>query len=430
MPTSPVASITNGPMPVMRCRAVGEADGMVVATAVGDGTGWSRRFPAAPLLAGALMRRGLMVRLAPFGVHGTGLAVDPAVAAVIRDTPTITGVVADSSASRHVLAPDGPEPLADVLRAWHEVAGPRHVVLAGPRSFCAGVDRAIEIVERALEQHGRPVYVRKQIVHNVHVVGELERRGAVFVDELDEIPDDATVIFSAHGVSPAVREEAARRELDVIDATCPLVSKVHSEARRFARRGDTIVLIGHAGHEESEGTLGVAPEQTVLVQTAEDVELLGITGPVSYLTQTTLAVDEAGQVADALRARYPQLAGPDSADICYASTNRQEAVRAIASESDLVVVIGSRNSSNSVRLAELARRMGVAAHLVDFVGEIELGWLAGARTIGLTAGASAPHALVEDVIEALRGLGPVIVSERRVAEESTKFNIPKEVRTP
>ena len=306
----------------------------------------------------------------------------------------------------------------------------RRVLLAGPRSFCAGVERAIEIVERALLIYDGPVYVRKQIVHNTHVVRDLEHRGAIFVDELDEIPDGATVIFSAHGVSPAVRQRAAERGLRVIDATCPLVTKVHNEARRFARRGSSIVLIGHAGHEESEGTLGVEPDRTVLVETAEDARRLEISGPVSYLTQTTLAVDEAEQVAGALRERFPDIVAPDSDDICYATTNRQDALRAIAAESDLVLVIGSRNSSNSVRLVEIARRGGTAAHLIDSAAQIEPDWLEGVETIGLTAGASAPPALVEDVIDLLRGLGPVTVTERRVADETTRFTLPKEVRTP
>jgi 4-hydroxy-3-methylbut-2-enyl diphosphate reductase len=303
----------------------------------------------------------------------------------------------------------------------------RRVLLAGPRSFCAGVERAIEIVERALLIAGSPVYVRKQIVHNRHVVEDLEGRGAIFVDELDEIPDGATVIFSAHGVSPAVRQRAADRGLRVIDATCPLVTKVHNEARRFAKRGANIVLIGHAGHEESEGTLGVAPDQTVLVETAEEAQRLDIDGPVAYLTQTTLAVDEAEQVAGALRDRFPEITTPASDDICYATTNRQAALRAIAVESDLVLVIGSANSSNSVRLVEIARRAGTAAYLIDSAAEIRPEWLTGVKTIGLTAGASAPPVLVEEVID---WLGPATVIERSIVEETTKFALPKEVRTP
>ncbi len=238
----------------------------------------------------------------------------------------------------------------------NDPAGARTILLASPRSFCAGVERAIAIVEQLLDQRGGPIYVRKQIVHNIHVVADLQARGAVFVDELDAVPDGATVVFSAHGVSPAVRTEAADRGLEVIDATCPLVTKVHAEARRFAARGDTVILIGHAGHEEVEGTLGEAPDQTVLVQTADEVAELEIADParVSYLTQTTLAVDETTEVVGALRARFPALRGPASDDICYATTNRQDALKAIAEESDLVLVVGSTNSSNSVRLVELA----------------------------------------------------------------------------
>ncbi|WP_218952097.1 4-hydroxy-3-methylbut-2-enyl diphosphate reductase [Amycolatopsis anabasis] len=314
--------------------------------------------------------------------------------------------------------------------AWAEVAGPRTILLAAPRSFCAGVERAIEIVERLLEDREPPVYVRKQIVHNRHVVRELETRGAVFVDELDEVPDRATVVFSAHGVSPAVRAEATRRELEVIDATCPLVTKVHAEARRFAARGDTVVLIGHAGHEEVEGTLGEAPEQTVLVQSAADVETLEVPDParVSYLTQTTLAVDETTDVVRALRARFPQLRGPGSDDICYATTNRQDALAAIAEEADLVLVVGSANSSNSVRLVELAHRHGTPARLIDDADDLRPEWLRGKRTIGITAGASAPPRLVDSVVEAFSRLGEVTVSERETTRETIHFTLPSAVR--
>jgi 4-hydroxy-3-methylbut-2-enyl diphosphate reductase len=307
----------------------------------------------------------------------------------------------------------------------------RTVLLAGPRSFCAGVERAIEVVERVLEDAGRPVYVRKQIVHNRHVVADLEARGAVFVDELDEVPEGATVVFSAHGVAPQVRAEAEARSLRVVDATCPLVTKVHAEARRFAGRGDTVVLVGHAGHEEVEGTLGEAPDRTVLVESADDVARLRVEDPlrVSYLTQTTLAVDEVGEVVDALRERFPALRGPGSDDICYATTNRQEAVAAIARDADLVLVVGSANSSNSVRLVELARRLGTPAHLIDDASEIDPAWLAGARVVGLSAGASAPPHLVDEVVAALRALGPVTVQERRVAAEHLQFSLPPAVRS-
>ncbi|MEJ2853440.1 MULTISPECIES: 4-hydroxy-3-methylbut-2-enyl diphosphate reductase [unclassified Saccharothrix] len=302
------------------------------------------------------------------------------------------------------------------------------VLLASPRSFCAGVERAIEIVERLLAQRGGPIHVRKQIVHNTHVVADLEARGAVFVDELDAVPDGATVVFSAHGVSPAVRAEAARRGLDVIDATCPLVTKVHAEARRFVARGDTVVLIGHAGHEEVEGTLGEDSERIVLVESAADVESLEVPDParVSYLTQTTLAVDETTEVVAALRAKFPLLRGPASDDICYATTNRQDAVREIAGEADLVLVVGSANSSNSVRLVELARRHGVPAHLVDDVSELRAEWLEGVRVIGVSAGASAPPRLVDEVVEAL---GAWDVQVRETTRETITFTLPSAVRT-
>jgi len=304
---------------------------------------------------------------------------------------------------------------------------PQTVLLAAPRSFCAGVERAIEIVEHALRQRGRPVYVRKQIVHNAHVVADLESRGAVFVDELAEVPPGATVVFSAHGVSPAVRTEAAGRELDVIDATCPLVTKVHAEARRFATRGDTVLLIGHAGHEEVDGTLGEAPEHTVLVEDVAQASTVAVPDPdrVSYLTQTTLAVDETEEILAVLRTRFPNLRGPASDDICYATTNRQHALSTVAVEADLVLVIGSTNSSNSVRLVELSRRAGTPAYLIDDAGDIDPAWLEGVRTVGLTAGASAPPRLVDEVIAALE---PVTVLERETATESIRFTLPAAVR--
>jgi 4-hydroxy-3-methylbut-2-en-1-yl diphosphate reductase len=316
------------------------------------------------------------------------------------------------------------------LARWAAAGGTRQVLLAGPRSFCAGVERAIEVVERVLEQRGSPVYVRKQIVHNTHVVSGLERRGAIFVDELDEVPDGSTVVFSAHGVSPDVRHEAAVRGLDAIDATCPLVSKVHAEARRFAAEGYQVALIGHGGHEEVEGTLGEAPQAMTLIETVADVARMQPADParVAYLMQTTLSAEEAGGIAEALRERFPAARGPGSDDICYATTNRQVAVRAIAAESDLVLVAGSANSSNSLRLVETAQRAGTPAYLIDGPEDIELGWLAGTSVVGITAGASAPPAVVGQIIEALRGLGPVEVSERVVATESIRFGLPKELK--
>ncbi|RZS43155.1 4-hydroxy-3-methylbut-2-enyl diphosphate reductase [Herbihabitans rhizosphaerae] len=315
--------------------------------------------------------------------------------------------------------------------AWRAAAGSRTVLLAAPRSFCAGVERAIEIVRRVLATAGPPVYVRRQIVHNAHVVAELERDGAVFVEELNAVPDGATVVFSAHGVSPAVRAEAAERGLDVVDATCPLVAKVHVEATRFATRGDTVLLIGHAGHDEVEGTLGEAPQSTILVEDVEAVPHIEVPDPrrVSYLTQTTLAVDETAEIVDALRARFPEMRGPASEDICYATTNRQQALAAVAADADLVLVVGSANSSNSVRLVEVAERGGTPARLIEDADAIDPAWLAGTSVIGLTAGASAPPPLVDGVVSALRALGEVTVVERETARETVEFALPLGLRS-
>jgi 4-hydroxy-3-methylbut-2-enyl diphosphate reductase len=307
---------------------------------------------------------------------------------------------------------------------------PIEVLLAKPRGFCAGVDRAIAIVERALELHGAPIYVRHEIVHNKFVVDDLRAKGAVFVEELAEIPAGSTVIFSAHGVSPAVRKEAAERGLDVIDATCPLVAKVHAEARRFDAAGFDIVLVGHQGHEEVDGTFGEAPAHTQVIASAEEVDGLAIKDPerVAYLTQTTLAIDETAGVVDALRTRFPELVGPASSDICYATQNRQDAVRALAEDCDVVLVVGSGNSSNSRRLVEVAERAGCRSLLVEDAGEIPPEALLGAKRVGLTAGASAPEALVERVVSALDGMGGATVSERTVATEDVRFKLPPEVR--
>jgi 4-hydroxy-3-methylbut-2-enyl diphosphate reductase len=384
--------------------------------------------PAAVLIAGDLSRRGLRTtggRLR-FGAPDGGIRDATATAAVLPTAggPAGIGVAAAGG------DPAGWKAARTALNTWLSVAGRRTILLASPRSFCAGVERAIEIVERALDLRGGPVYVRRQIVHNVHVVSDLEARGAVFVDELDAVPDGATVVFSAHGVSPAVRGEAARRGLHVIDATCPLVTKVHSEGRRFAARGDTVIVIGHAGHEEVEGTLGEAPEQMILVESAADVDALRVRDParVSYLTQTTLAVDETAEVVDALHRRFPAVRGPGSGDICYATTNRQRALRAIAAESGLMLVVGSANSSNSRRLVELARRHDTPAHLIDGPADIRAEWLAGVRVVGLTAGASAPPRLVDAVIDALGGLGAVTVTERETTRETVQFGLPPQVR--
>jgi 4-hydroxy-3-methylbut-2-enyl diphosphate reductase len=318
---------------------------------------------------------------------------------------------------------------APVLDDWAAAIGPKTVLLAGPRSFCAGVERAIETVERVLARHGSPVYVRRQIVHNRHVVRDLERRGAIFVHELDEVPDGATVVFSAHGVAPAVRTEASRRGLDVVDATCPLVAKVHREVQRFQARGYQVVLIGHAGHDETEGTLGEGGGVT-LVEDQADVAALEVEDPdrLAYVTQTTLSPDDVAGLVGGLTERFPAIVGPHAADVCYATQNRQDAVQAIAGACDLLLVIGSANSSNTARLAEVATRAGCRAELLEDETELDLTWLRGASTIGVTAGASAPPALVDRVVGALATLGPLKIEERAVRHEQVNFPLPAEVR--
>ncbi|MDN5747745.1 MAG: 4-hydroxy-3-methylbut-2-enyl diphosphate reductase [Pseudonocardia sp.] len=434
----------------------GVASGDVVVASEVRGADRTVPCPSAPLLAGQLRRAGFTVHCGPLAtrdhvVHGdeygelarTGvLAVDmesSRLACAARDRPL---------AAVRVIVDTPDEPLADwgtprrglhalrllselgpVLAGWAAAVGPRQALLPAPRSFCAGVDRAIEIVEEALARHGPPVYVRKQIVHNTHVVADLQRRGAVFVDELDEVPPGALTVFSAHGVSPAVRAEAERGQLDVVDATCPLVTKVHVEARRYTREEGTVLFIGHDGHEETEGTLGEAPGRIALVETVEDAQRVTVPDPerVSYLMQTTLSVEESTEIVAALRKRFPALRGPRTDDICYATTNRQAALRAVAERADLVLVVGSANSSNSQRLVETARRCGARAHLVDDAFDVDLDWLVEARTVGVTAGASAPPALVDEVLAALGGLGPLDVHEHRIATESIRFSLPKEV---
>ncbi len=307
----------------------------------------------------------------------------------------------------------------------------KRVLLAKPRGYCAGVDRAVEAVEQALEQHGAPVYVRKQIVHNLHVVETLESRGAIFVDRTEEVPEGALLVFSAHGVSPAVREEAKDRELRTIDATCPLVTKVHQEAKRFAREDFDILLVGHEGHEEVEGTAGEAPSHIQLVQSAADVDGLLVRDPekVVWLSQTTLSVDETMDTVRALRERFPTLQNPPSDDICYATQNRQVAVKAMAPRCDLVIVVGSRNSSNSVRLVEVALSSGAgAARLVDYAREIDDAWLDGVETVGVTSGASVPEVLVRGVLDHLAERGWTSVEEVTTAEESLVFSLPRELR--
>jgi 4-hydroxy-3-methylbut-2-en-1-yl diphosphate reductase len=319
---------------------------------------------------------------------------------------------------------------AAVLCEWAAVIRPRELVLAAPRASCAGVERAIETVERALDVYGAPVYMRKQIVHNRHVVADLERRGAVWVDELEEVPDGSTVVFSAHGVSPQVREQARRKDLKVVDATCPLVAKVHAEARQFADDGFTIVLVGHEGHEEIEGTAGEVSDRVRVIAREEEVEQLQVGDPdhVAYLTQTTLAVDETRGVVESLRERFPGIVGPRSDDICYATQNRQDAVKALAATCDVVLVVGSRNSSNSNRLVEVAERHGCEAHLVDDGSEIDPGWLADAKRVGVAAGASSPERIVQRLVRELGALGPVEIAEHTVADEKIRFAPPREVR--
>src|SRR4051794_41240285 len=291
---------------------------------------------------------------------------------------------------------------------------PEKLLLAAPRGYCAGVDRAVQTVERALELHGAPVYVRKEIVHNKHVVEQLRARGAVFVEELDDsIPEGAVTVFSAHGVSPAVHAEAAQRGLQTIDATCPLVTKVHREALKFAAEDHTIVLIGHSGHEEVEGTMGEAPEHIVLVETEDDVDRLDVPDPdrVAYISQTTLSVDETRAIIGRLREKFPAITGPRTDDICYATTNRQRAVKEMAAQCDLVLVIGSRNSSNSQRLVDVARDLGAEAHLIDNETQVREEWLDGKRVVGITSGASAPEALVQRLVQFFRDRGTEDVSE-------------------
>ncbi len=307
------------------------------------------------------------------------------------------------------------------------------IILANPRGFCAGVDRAISIVELALEIHGAPIYVRHEVVHNRFVVNGLRERGAVFVEELDEVPDGAIVIFSAHGVSQAVRQEAKRRELKVFDATCPLVTKVHMQVARASRKGTKAVLIGHEGHPEVEGTMGQYDNVEggiYLVEDVEDIAKLALTkeDDITFMTQTTLSIDDTSEVIAALKEKYPAIQGPRKNDICYATTNRQQAVRELAKIADLVIVVGSKNSSNSNRLAELATRMGVTAKLIDDANDIDIAWLKEVSTIGITAGASAPEVLVQSVVNRLKELGVTQVEELQGCEENTVFEVPKELR--
>ena len=308
---------------------------------------------------------------------------------------------------------------------------PTKILLAAPRGYCAGVDRAVQSVERALETHGAPVYVRKEIVHNKHVVEQLRDSGAIFVDELnDSIPEGAVTVFSAHGVAPSVHAEAAERKLQTIDATCPLVTKVHREAVKFAEDGYTIILIGHDGHEEVDGTMGEAPDSIILVETLADVDSLEVDDPekLAFISQTTLSVDETSVIIDRLRERFPSIISPRTDDICYATTNRQAAVKQLAPLCDLVLVIGSSNSSNSNRLVEVAREHGARSHLIDNESQVEEQWLEGVETLGITSGASAPEELVQRLVELFRAQGTSDVEEFEVVEEDVRFMLPKTIR--
>ena len=424
----------------------------------GGGSGATIACADPTILASVLRRGGLRVHVAPIAserslVNGSRRRrlAESGAAAVDIESAWLAPVAGDRPlyALRVVLDTPGRElhrPIASangtaaayrslrraaaLLQQWTPMLADRELTLAAPRASCAGVQRAIEIVERALEQYGAPVYVRRQIVHNAHVVDSLRERGAVFVQEVSEVPEGATVVFSAHGVSPEVRRDADARGLNVIDATCPLVAKVHAEARRFAAGGFDIVLVGHEGHEEIEGTVGEAPGRTTVIASAEEVASLEVADPehVAYLTQTTLAVDETASVVGALRERFPTAVGPPSEDICYATQNRQTAVRSLAQRCDVILVVGSTNSSNSRRLVEVAHRAGCRSLLLENASQLSAEALQGARRIGITAGASAPEALVSEVIDAIGGLGGATVSEQSVAEENMHFKLPPEVR--
>jgi len=443
--------------------AGGLADGiipgdLVVASEVRDAiTGKVTPCPAAPLLVGALRRAGHTVHLGPIvtvervvddRTERARLAADGALGVDTESALLLAGVpdgqavvvraIVDTPDQRLFslgTAPRGFRALAALRKAapvferWVRATADRELLLASPRSFCAGVERAIDIVDRALEKYGKPVYVRRQIVHNRHVVAELERKGAVFVEEVEEVPEGSVAVLAAHGVAPTVRREAEQRRLQLIDATCPLVTKVHNEVRRFASLDHTVFLIGHAEHEEVVGTVGEAPGSVVVVADPDEAMTAEAVDPerVSYVMQTTLAVDEAEKTATILRERFPALNAPRKDDICYATTNRQQAVRGVARNSDLVLVLGSRNSSNSQRLVEVARGEGTPAYLVDDLSHVDLAWLEGVGRVGITAGASAPPHLVEEAAAGLAGLGRVTLQETETVAERVRFTLPREV---
>lgn len=413
--------------------------------------------PAAPLLVAAVRRLGLRVRQGPLlslehladghrrmaAAASGAFAADTESAYLARQAPAgqtlaLRAVVNTPSsplrraglAWRGVAALRALRAAAPAVDQWAAAVGEHEILLASPRSFCAGVERAVRTVERALERFGAPVYVRRQIVHNSHVVRDLQMRGAVFVDELGMVPEGSTVVLAAHGVAPSVRSDADARRLHVVDGTCPLVAKVHSEVRRFAAKGNTVLLIGHREHEEVVGTRGEAPDNVVVVADPAAAARIQPADPakVAYVMQTTLAVDEAEQTAAVLRERFPAIAGPPQDDICYATTNRQAAVREVARRSEMVLVLGSQNSSNSHRLVEVAEKSGAPAYLIDDVSAVDLRSLAGIRRVGITAGASAPPHLVDELVCCLSGLGPITVDEVNVVDENVEFTLPGELR--
>jgi 4-hydroxy-3-methylbut-2-enyl diphosphate reductase len=431
---------------------------LVVASSVGGHGGQEWTFPGAAMLAGELRRAGLRAVTGPLHTvervalgparalarRAGAMAVDMESAwlvdlvpdgrprAVVRsvvDTPDHE-LLSPRTARNAWRAARSLRAAVPVLERWAAGVRPRRVVGASPRGFCAGVERAIDVVERALDRYGPPVYVRRHIIHNTHVVNDLADRGAVFVEELEEVPDGGRVVFAAHGVAPQVRHEARQRNLSTIDATCPLVAKVHSEVRHFAAKDYQVLLIGHAEHEEVQGTTGEAPDSIVVIEDLQAADEVTVDGsrPLAYVSQTTLAVDEVTEIVGRLRARFPGIEGPTKDDICYATQNRQDAARDLARTCDVVLVVGSASSSNSNRLVEVVRREGCAAHLLDDDSALQLDWVANADTVGITAGASAPEAMVQRVISALGALGPVVVSEPPPVAEHVHFTLPMEVR--